>query len=83
MEVPVDKGALIAKGVLGAVIAVISFGAIMLATRLGQVATVAALRETSIIFATALGVYIFKEKVTASRLLLIGLIVIGAIMVEI
>lgn len=83
MEVPIDKGALFARGLLGAIIAVISFGSVMLATRLGQVATVAALRETSIIFATALGVFIFKEQVTTSRLLLIGLIAVGAVMVEI
>ncbi|MEH6726108.1 MAG: DMT family transporter [Hyphomicrobiales bacterium] len=82
LEVPIDKGALFARGLLGAMIAVISFGSVMLATRLGQVATVAALRETSIIFATALGVYVFKEQVTASRLLLIGLIAFGAVMVE-
>lgn len=83
LEVPVDKVALFARGLLGAIIAVISFGSVMLATRLGQVATVAALRETSIIFATALGVFVFKEQVTASRLLLIGLIAVGAVMVEI
>lgn len=83
LEVPVDKVALFARGLLGAIIAVISFGSVMLATRLGQVATVAALRETSIIFATALGVFVFKEQVTVSRLLLIGLIAAGAVMVEI
>lgn len=83
LEVPIDEVALFARGLLGAIIAVISFGSAMLAMRLGQVATVAALRETSIIFATALGVFIFKEQITASRLLLIGLIVVGAVMVEI
>tara|TARA_R110002073_G_scaffold152635_2_gene307094 strand:+ start:104 stop:1069 length:966 start_codon:yes stop_codon:yes gene_type:complete len=82
LETPVDKAALFTRGLFGALIGVISFGAIMLATRLGQVATVAALRETSIIFGTALGVFIFKEKVTVPRLLLIGLIAAGAVLIE-
>lgn len=82
LEVPVDKAALFTRGLFGALIGVFSFSAIMLATRLGQVATVAALRETSIIFGAALGVFIFGEKVTVPRLLLIGVIAAGAVLIE-
>ena len=54
----------------------------MLATLLGSVAEAAALRETSIIFATAIGVLIFKEKTSTRAMLLIGLIALGAIIVK-
>ena len=70
------------RGVFGALIAFLSFGAIMLATRLDKVGEAAALRETSIVFATAIGVLIFKEKIDAARLGLIGLIAAGAVLVE-
>ena len=71
------------RGIFGAIIGVISFGSIMLATRLGKVAEAATLRETSIIFATAIGVLIFKEKIRLPALLLIALIALGAIIVKI
>ncbi|MDT8345001.1 MAG: DMT family transporter [Thermohalobaculum sp.] len=70
------------RGVFGAIIAFVSFGAIMLATRLDKVGEAAALRETSIIFATAIGVLIFRERIDAPRLGLIGLIAAGAMLVE-
>jgi drug/metabolite transporter (DMT)-like permease len=70
------------RGVFGALIAFLSFGAVMLATRLGKVGEAAALRETSIIFATAIGVLIFREKIDALRLGLIALIMVGAMTVE-
>ncbi|MCI4660443.1 MAG: DMT family transporter [Neomegalonema sp.] len=77
-----EIGGLFVRGIFGALIAFLSFGAIMLATRLGKVAEVAALRETSIIFATAIGVLFFKERVGASRLLLILAIATAAVLVE-
>lgn len=70
------------RGMFGAIIAFISFGAIMLATRLGNVAEAAALRETSIIFATGIGVLIFKKRVALSAVVLICLIATGAIIIE-
>ncbi len=71
------------RGIFGAIIGIISFGALMLATRLGKVAEAATLRETSIIFATGIGVLIFREKIRLPALLLIGLIALGAIIVKI
>ncbi|MEM9329873.1 MAG: DMT family transporter [Pseudomonadota bacterium] len=73
---------LIVRGFTGAFIAFFSFAMLMLATRIGKVSEAAALRETSIIFATAIGVIFFKEKVGASKLGIIGLIALGAILVE-
>lgn len=74
---------LVSRGIFGALIAFLSFGAVMLATRLGKVGEAAALRETSIIFATGIGILIFKEKISPSALFLIGMIAVGAILVEI
>ncbi len=80
--VSVDLADLGMRGVAGALIAFLSFGSILLATRLDQVSEAAALRETSIIFATAIGVLIFHEKISAARLAAIACIALGAILVE-
>lgn len=74
---------LVLRGFFGGVIALLSFGGIMLATRLGAVAEVAALRETSIVFATAIGVLIFHERIDIMRLALILLIVAGAVIIKV
>lgn len=71
------------RGFFGGIIALLSFGSFILAMRLASVGEAAALRETSIIFATAIGVLIFNEKIDAARLALIGGIAAGAILVEI
>ena len=70
------------RGVAGAVVGMGGFGAIMIATRLDKVGEAAALRETSIIFASILGVVFFRERLTAPKAVLIGLIALGAILVE-
>lgn len=77
---PLDE--LAVRGVFGALIAFLSFGAVMLATRVGHVGEAAALRETSIVFATAIGVLIFREAIDLRRLALIALIVTGAVLVK-
>ena len=82
LKVRPSLGELAARGIFGALIAFLSFGAVMLATRLGKVGEAAALRETSIIFATGIGVLIFREKIDARRIAIIFMIAIGAIMVE-
>jgi uncharacterized membrane protein len=43
------------------------------------VATVAALRETSILFAVAIAMLVLREKVGARRLAAIGLVAFGAV----
>ncbi len=70
------------RGVFGALIAFMSFGGVMLAMRLGAVGEAAAIRETSIVFATAIGVLIFRERIDALRLCLIGLVAAGAVLVK-
>jgi len=73
---------LVVRGIFGALIAFFSFGTLMLATRIGKVSEAAALRETSIIFATGIGVLFFHERVDIKRLCAIALIAVGAILIE-
>ncbi|MFQ6553225.1 EamA family transporter [Aestuariibius insulae] len=82
MENPPALGPLMARGVLGGLIAFGSFGAVMMATRLDSVGEAAVLRETSTIFAALIGWLILGETVGPRRAGLMGLIAIGAVIVE-
>jgi drug/metabolite transporter (DMT)-like permease len=73
---------LLTLGAAGAVIALGSFGSIMLATRLDSVGEAAVLRETSVVFAALIGWVWLGERVGPRRLGLIGLIALGAVVVE-
>jgi len=74
---------LVLRGLIGALIAFFSFATLMLATRIGKVSEAAALRETSIIFATGIGVLFLGEKLTRPKLIVIGLIALGAVLIEV
>jgi drug/metabolite transporter (DMT)-like permease len=74
---------LVLRGVIGALVAFVSFGGVMLATRLGRVGEVAALRETSTVFAAVIGWAVLGEKVGLLRAALMGLIALGAVLVQI
>ncbi len=76
-------GPLIVKGVIGAFIAYMSFGSIMLATRLDSVGEAAVLRETSTVFAALIGWLVLKESTGPQRVALMALIAAGAVLVEI
>ncbi len=73
---------LIARGVVGGIVAFFSFGSIMLATRLDKVGEAAVLRETSPVFAAAIGWLFLKESIGPWRLILIAMIATGAVIVE-
>ena len=73
---------LAARGVIGAVVAIFSFGSVMLATRLDKVGEAAVLRETSTVFAAMIGWLFLKETVGPRRLALMALIALGAVVVE-
>jgi drug/metabolite transporter (DMT)-like permease len=75
-------GPLAARGAFGAFIALFSFGAVMLATRLDKVGEAAVLRETSTVFAAGIAYLFFGEKVGRRRLTLMALIAAGAVIVE-
>jgi len=82
MQTRPAPGPLIRRGVIGAFIAFGSFGSVMLATRLDKVGEAAILRETSTVFAAAIGWMFLKETVGPRRLLLMALIATGAVIVE-
>ena len=73
---------LVRVGVPGALVAIFSFGSILLATRLDKVGEAAVLRETSVVFAALIGWLFLGEKVGPRRLALMGLIGAGAVIVE-
>jgi drug/metabolite transporter (DMT)-like permease len=69
----------IGVGLVAGVGAMTSYGLALWAMTLAPVALVAALRETSIIFATLLSTIFLKERITADRLVAIALIAGGAV----
>lgn len=81
-QLPQPIGAHVRLGVMGAVTAILSFGGILLATRLDKVGEAAVLRETSVVFAAAIGWLMLGERVGPRRLALMGLIALGAVIVE-
>ena len=82
MTDPPTPGPLMLRGFIGAIIAFFSFGGVMLATRLDKVGEAAVLRETSVVFAALIGWLFLKEKVGPARAALMGVIALGAILVE-
>lgn len=82
LETPPDLGPLALRGAIGGVVAIFSFGSIMLATRLDQVGQAAVLRETSTVFAALIGWLLLNERVGPIRTCLMALIAIGAVIVE-
>ena len=79
---PVPVGALAARGMLGGVVAFLSFGSVMLATRLDKVGEAAVLRETSVVFAALIGWLVLGERTGPRRVALMALIALGAVIVE-
>ncbi|WP_135501797.1 DMT family transporter [Roseovarius aestuariivivens] len=75
-------GPLLLRGWIGGLVAFASFGSVMLATRLDKVGEAAVLRETSTVFAAAIGWIFLKETVGPRRIALMALIAAGAVIVE-
>ena len=82
MENPPALPPLMLRGFAGGLIAFLSFGSIMMATRLDKVGEAAILRETSTIFAALIGWLVLKETVGPRRIALMALIALGAVIVE-
>lgn len=74
---------LMTRGVIGGLVAFLSFGSIMMATRLDKVGEAAVLRETSTVFAAIIGWVFLKETVGPRRIALMALIALGAVIVEV
>ena len=73
---------LMTRGAIGGIVAFLSFGSIMMATRLDKVGEAAILRETSTVFAAVIGWFFLKETVGPRRVALMALIALGAVIVE-
>lgn len=73
---------LLRRGVIGGLVAYVSFGSIMLATRIDKVGQAAVIRETSVVFAALIGWLFLKERVGPARAGLVGAIALGAVVVE-
>lgn len=82
MDVTPPLAPLLKRGFIGAMIAFLSFGAVMLATRLDKVGEAAVLRETSTVFAALIGWVFLKETVGPVRATLMAIIALGAVIVE-
>ncbi len=82
MDNPPEVRPLMVRGFIGGIIAYMSFGSIMVATRLDKVGEVAVLRETSVVFAALIGWFFLKEKVGPLRAFLMCVIAGGAVLVE-
>ena len=82
MSNPPAIGPLALRGLIGGVVAIFSFGSIMMATRLDKVGEAAVLRETSTVFAAIIGWLVLKETVGPRRVALMALIALGAVIVE-
>lgn len=79
---PADLKPVMMRGLIGALVALVSFGGVMLGTRLARVGEVASLRETSTVFAALIGWAFLGEKVGPVRALLMGGIALGAVLVQ-
>lgn len=79
----VAPGPLVARGLIGALVAFASFGGIMLATRLGPVGQAAVLRETSTVFSALIGWLMLGERSGPARVALLGAISAGAVIVQV
>ena len=77
-----DAVAVWRPGMLAALIAHSGYGIALYAYSIGSLGEVAAIRETSILFALAIGVFWLKETVSRRRLLAVPLIAAGAIMLK-
>ncbi len=75
---PVPKG-LIARGRCAGVLSLAAYTLVLWAQTRGELAVVAALRETSVVFAAVLGAVVFHERLPARRILASILIAAGAV----
>ena len=72
----------IVKGVAGGLLGAAGYAIALLAARVGKVAHVAALRETSVLFAAFLGARMLREHVGASRIFAAVLVATGLVVMH-
>jgi len=69
-------------GLVAAALSIVTYGSAMLAYRFGATAQLAALRETSVLFGTALAMTFLGERMTSRQLLAAIVIAAGAILLQ-
>ena len=67
---------LVRRGAVADVLSLVAYGLVLWAQTRGALAVVAALRETSVVFAAALGAFVFHERLPTRRI--VGSVVIAA-----
>jgi uncharacterized membrane protein len=70
--------ALIPRGLIAGILSLIAYALVLWAQTRGELAVVAALRETSVVFAAILGAVVFHERMPGRRILASVLIACGA-----
>ena len=69
-------------GIVGGLGTLVSYGLVLWAMSEAPIPLVAALRETSILFGTAIAVFVLRERVTLPRLAAAGIIAAGAVVLR-
>ena len=70
------------KAVAAAIIAMLGYAVIVWAMTTNRMGAVSALRETSVVFATLIGVVFLKERLSFRRIAACVVIVIGAVLLQ-
>jgi drug/metabolite transporter (DMT)-like permease len=70
------------NGLIAGLSSIFTYGFALLALRIGDTAELAALRETSIVFALLIGTVFLQEKVTLGRAISATIIALGAIVIK-
>lgn len=67
-------------GLTAGALSIVTYGLALYSFRIGPTAKLAALRETSILFATLIAIFVLKERISPPRLAAIALIGTGAML---
>jgi drug/metabolite transporter (DMT)-like permease len=68
------------SGLTAGALSIVTYGLALYSFRIGDTAKLAALRETSILFAVLIAIFVLKEKATRQRLMAISMIGCGAVL---
>jgi uncharacterized membrane protein len=68
-------------GLISGLVAVGSYGVFIWALSRGAMGTVAALRETSVLFAALIGTVVLRERLRPTRITAAGLITLGIVLI--
>jgi len=69
-------------GLLASALSLLAYGIAIMAMRLGPLAHISALRETSVIFAAVMSAYLLKERFRKRRYVSVALVALGAVLLH-